>query len=114
MNTLTRDIFERWMHAINGRLDRHEEILHSMNKGVGIKHMTERLLDNQNVCLLLKISKRTLQRYRSGGILPYKVLGHKIYYTEKDVLNFISSNIRYPEEKNIEFYKARIDNIINK
>ena len=28
----------------------------------------ERLYDNQNVCLLLNISKRTLQRYRDNGL----------------------------------------------
>ena len=35
--------------------------------------------------MLLQISKRTLQRYRSIGALPYKTLGKKTYYSEEAV-----------------------------
>ena len=48
-----------------------------------------RLFDNQDLCMLLQISKRTLQRYRSVGALPYKTLGKKTYYSEEDVLTFL-------------------------
>jgi hypothetical protein len=51
----------------------------------------EALLDNQDLCLLLKVSKRTLQRLRSVGKLPYKRIGKKTYYLESDVYNFIQS-----------------------
>jgi len=118
MDTLTKDIFEKWMRSIARRLDRHEEMLLSMrDEGKGQireKPSMERLFDNQDLCLLLQISKRTLQRYRSEGALPYKTLGQKIYYTEDDLMDFLSTNIKHSREKNIEFYKARIDNIINK
>ena len=30
----------------------------------------EPLLDNQEVCMMLQVSKRTLQRYRASGTLP--------------------------------------------
>ena len=33
-------------------------------------------LDNQDVCQLLNISKRTLQTYRNNGILPYSQIRH--------------------------------------
>ncbi len=49
----------------------------------------EVLLDNQDLCLLLKVSKRTLQRFRSSGKLPYKRIGKKTYYIESDVHKFI-------------------------
>lgn len=49
----------------------------------------ERLLDNQDVCQLLKVSKRTLQRYRTSGLLKYKTIMRKTYYREKDVHEFI-------------------------
>ena len=42
--------------------------------------------------MLLQISKRTLQRYRSVGALPYKTLGKKTYYSEEDVLTFLSNH----------------------
>ena len=35
------------------------------------KYKGELLLDNQDLCFMLKMSKRTLQRYSSLGWLPY-------------------------------------------
>ena len=51
-------------------------------------------VDNQDLCMLLQISKRTLQRYRSIGALPYKTLGKKTYYSEEDVLTFLSGHVK--------------------
>ncbi|KAA6319392.1 hypothetical protein EZS27_030706 [termite gut metagenome] len=42
-------------------------------------------LDNQEVCMILNISKRTLQTYRDNGTLPYSQINHKIYYKPEDV-----------------------------
>ena len=52
------------------------------------------LLDNQDLCLLLKVSKRTLQRFRSSGKLPYKRIGKKTYYLESDVHKFIQKGFK--------------------
>ena len=38
-------------------------------------------LDNQEVCLLLKVSPRTLQTLRDNGTLAYTQICHKTYYT---------------------------------
>lgn len=51
-------------------------------------------LDNEVVCSYLKISKRTLQRYRSNGVIAYSQIGKKTYYT-------ISEIKRLLEEKRI-------------
>ena len=45
----------------------------------------QKWLDNQEVCQLLNISKRTLQTYRDNGTLPYSQIGHKIFYRPDDV-----------------------------
>ena len=42
-------------------------------------------LDNQDVCLILNISKRTLQTYRDNGTVPYSQINHKIYYKPDDI-----------------------------
>ena len=42
-------------------------------------------LDNQVVCLILNISKRTLQTYRDNGTLPYSQINHKIFYKSDDI-----------------------------
>lgn len=42
-------------------------------------------LDNQDVCQLLDISKRTLQTLRDNGTLAYTQISHKMYYKPEDV-----------------------------
>ena len=73
-----------------------------------------RMFDNQDLCMLLQISKRTLQRYRSIGALPYKTLGKKTYYSEEDVLTFLSGHVKDFKKEDIAFYKARIHNFFQK
>ena len=45
----------------------------------------EKWLDNQEVCLMLNISKRTLQTYRDKGWLSYSKLNRKNYFKYSDV-----------------------------
>ena len=74
----------------------------------------ERWLTSKEVTALLGISLRTLQRYRSEGALSYKTLGKKTYYSETDVLDFLSKHVKDFRQNDIEFYKARIRNMFNK
>ena len=55
----------------------------------GDKDMKE-WLDNQDVCLLLNISLRTLQTLRDNGTLAYTRINHKIYYKAEDVEKIVS------------------------
>ena len=110
MELLTRNNFEGWMQKLMERLDR------PMKAEGKQPTITEsiRLFDNQDLCMLLQISKRTLQRYRSVGALPYKTLGKKTYYSEEDVLTFLSNHIKDFKKEDIAFYKARIHNFFHK
>lgn len=74
----------------------------------GCSGINEKLLDNQDLCLLFQISPRSLQRYRSLGVLPYKRLGQKTYYTEEDVNQFIKNNVKNFNQENVEHYMTRI------
>ena len=49
----------------------------------------DNLLDNQDLCLLFKVSIKTLQRYRAIGALPYFTISGKVYYKASDVREFI-------------------------
>ncbi|MDR2954838.1 MAG: helix-turn-helix domain-containing protein [Prevotella sp.] len=42
-------------------------------------------MDNQDVCILLNISPRTLQTLRDNGTLAYSQISHKTYYKPEDV-----------------------------
>ena len=66
----------------------------------------ENWLDSQEVCLLLGVSKRTLQYYRSSGRLAYSQIGSKIYYKSADIEKIISnSEIRNQSTKQIVPYE---------
>ncbi len=51
-----------------------------------------KLFDNQDLCQLLNVNKRTLQRYRSKGILKYVRIGGKTFYTLNNVNEFIKQH----------------------
>ena len=88
--------FEEWMGRIMERFDRQDRIISVLvNKdAAGVKYLDgERLYDNQDLCEMLRTSKRSLQRFRSKYRLRYQRIGHKTYYKESDVLEFISQNM---------------------
>jgi hypothetical protein len=91
---IEKDNFEAWMKRIMDRLDMPENRLIPKKEKQRHRLDGELLLDNQDVCLMLNISKRTLQRYRSLKKLPYKQIDQKTYYMESDVLKFIREHLR--------------------
>ena len=48
--------------------------------------------DNQEVCQILRITKRTLQAYRDSGKIPFTRIQNKIFYRPDDITQFIESN----------------------
>ncbi|MBT2559792.1 helix-turn-helix domain-containing protein [Pedobacter sp. ISL-68] len=85
--------FSFWMKRIMERFDILSDQL-NLNLTGRMVLEDEELLDNQDVLRTLKISTRTLQRYRSSGRLKYFTISGKLYYKLSDVRNFIlnSSN----------------------
>ena len=79
-----REEFEGWMQRIMQRFDTTEKVLKKNSQLDG-----EEVLDNQDLCLLLKVGIRTLQRYRAMGLLPYFTISGKVFYRAKDVHEFI-------------------------
>ena len=49
-------------------------------------------MDNQEVCQILDITKRTLQSYRERGLLPFCRIRHKIFYKPEDVERLMQSS----------------------
>ncbi|MDP1620910.1 MAG: helix-turn-helix domain-containing protein [Bacteroidales bacterium] len=49
-------------------------------------------LDAADVCRKLKISKRSLDRYRMSGALPYSKIKRKIFYSVTDILHCLEDN----------------------
>ena len=46
-------------------------------------------MENQEVCMALNISQRTLQAMRSNGTLPFSKIDRKTYYRKQDVIRLI-------------------------
>lgn len=88
MIPLDKETFEAYMERLLEQVEKVVGALDKKNKKPQNYLNGERLYDNQDVCLLLNISKRTLQRYRDNGLKYYTIL-HKTYYREKNLHEFI-------------------------
>lgn len=87
--------FMAWMERILGRLDIiGEQITDGQKQRNNIDG--EELLDNQDLLQMLKISNRSLQRYRSNGKLPYYTISGKLYYKLSDVHQFVRESFIAP------------------
>jgi hypothetical protein len=87
--------FMAWMERIMERFDILMELV-SGAKNQSTIIDGEELLDNQDILQMLKISARSLQRYRSSGKLPYYTISGKIYYKLSDVHQFIRESFTAP------------------
>lgn len=65
---INKDDFTAWMERIMDRFDMQDKKIDKVIKGRNCLD-GEELLDNQDLCLLLKVAPRTLTRYRKKGIL---------------------------------------------
>lgn len=89
--------FINWMERIMERFDMLEENA-DRQRPQGIDG--DQLLDNQDLLQMLKISARSLQRYRSSGNLPYYSISGKLYYKLSDVHLFIRESFMQRRKRN--------------
>ncbi|WP_185248283.1 helix-turn-helix domain-containing protein [Chryseobacterium bernardetii] len=89
---IERTEFIAWMERIMERFDiLKEQMLKNQSRFIEIDG--EQLLDNQDVLQLLKISPRSLQRYRTDKKLPYYTISGKLYYKLSDVHQLIRESL---------------------
>ena len=92
---VTRLEFISWMERLSVKLDTLSEHIAKVQLQT-LNIDGEELLDNQDVLQILKISSRSLQRYRSDKKLPYYRLKGKIYYKLSDVQQFVRDSFAVP------------------
>lgn len=90
---------QEWFERFMNRFDRLDENLGNLSGRYNFLD-GERLLDNQDLCQLLHVTKRTLQRYRATGELKFYTIHQKPYYKESEVDAFI--NARFSKGENNE------------
>lgn len=90
--------FFAWMERIMERFDVLKQHIIDIQKQRNTID-GEELLDNQDLLQMLKISHRSLQRYRSSGKLPYYTISGKLYYKLSDVHQFLRDSFNVPLQR---------------
>ena len=89
---IEKEYLESWLQRIMERFDRLENHLIKPPERERQTFNNDVLLDNQDLCIMLNVSKRSLQRYRSLGWLPYRRIDQKTYYLQSEVEKFIKEH----------------------
>jgi len=85
--TITSEAFQQLMSRI-------ENIENYFKHVVKNQPLSEQWLDIEETCKLLKISKRTLQGYRDGGLLTFSQIGGKIYISASAIEEHLRNHTR--------------------
>lgn len=75
-----RTILER-LEKIDRKMEVKEQRIHPLDG--------DALLDNQDMCLLLSVTKRTLARYRQKKLVSYYMIDGRTYYKASEVQDFL-------------------------
>ena len=93
MEPLDKDTFVNCMQKMINRMGQQEQLLKILvddlqerNKDGNLYLRGERLYNNRDLVKILKTTMRSLQRYRTKGLLPFMMLRNMSYYRESDVV----------------------------
>ena len=84
--------FDKWMERLSKKLSELGQDLKSRINTDNVLDENDKILDNQDLAFLLKVSPRTLQRYRTDGKLPFFMISHKTYYRASDIRAFVQEH----------------------
>ncbi|MEC4115079.1 helix-turn-helix domain-containing protein [Myroides pelagicus] len=87
--------FLSWMDRITKKIDTLSQSITQLPI-TKLSSDGEQLLDNKDVLDILKISNRSLQRYRSNKTLPYYKIQGKVYYKLSDITAIINQSLSKP------------------
>jgi hypothetical protein len=104
---INNEDFETWMQKLSKKLTEISQDLKSLINTSEVFDEDEKLLDNQDLAFLLKVSYRSLQRYRTSKKLPYFMIGHKTYYRENDVREFVRSHMDHQAYQEFEKQQSK-------
>lgn len=86
--TIEKKTFEAMMEQFKRLTRTVDALCHESNE-----RRMAKWLDNQDVCVILGISLRTLQTYRDNGTLPYSQIGRKMFYKPDNVEQIIQRQL---------------------
>ena len=76
------DVMFQGMKKMEKMLSRMEDIPKSLFYG-------ERFLTDEELSKVLRVSRRTLQEYRTFGVIPYYLVQGKALYKESDIMKIL-------------------------
>jgi len=84
------DYLENLKKLIDYRFDKVEK---KIDQVIKIKDALDgdKLLDNQDMCLLLGITKHSLARYRSKKLIRYYQIDRKVFYKASEIQEFLKT-----------------------
>ena len=84
------DVLEELRKLIVSRFD---EIEKKPDKSIKVKMVMDgdNLLDNQDLCLLLGVTKRSVARYRQKKLIRYYQIDRKTYYKASEIQEFLKT-----------------------
>ncbi len=88
--TRENDRIKRFFSSLDRMLDKIETALTGCKPTLN----GELFLSDPEVSDRLKVSRRTLQDYRTTGKIPYIQLGGKVLYRESDIQKLLEENYR--------------------
>jgi hypothetical protein len=77
--TIEKRAFEAMIVKFKDMVERIQKLCPPKNE------LEKEWMDNQEVCQLLDISKRTLQYYRNSGKISHTQIGYKNFYKAADI-----------------------------
>lgn len=108
---LDNNNFISWMQKISSQLKEIGKDVKSFVQTKDVLEDNERILDNQDMCFLLKVSNRTLQRYRDDGSLPFFKVKSKIYYRASEIRTFLKE---HASVQKVNLFELATNNSIQK
>ena len=89
---LTSDYFDRFLR----RMRKVSDALTDRTKNIKPMFGGTRLLTDPEACAILKVVKRTMQEYRTNGIVPYYLIAGKVLYREQDLEELLQRHYKKP------------------
>lgn len=71
------------------RLEKANNLLDMLKMPLRRSFNGQRFITDSELSVKLKISRRTLQQYRSSGLIPYYLICGKVIYMESEIEKFL-------------------------
>ena len=95
---LAKRVKVEWLFHLFQGLDNMERLIAAMEDTPKSVFHGERFLTDEELSKILRVSRRTLQEYRTLGVVPYYLVQGKALYKESDILKILEDSYKRCKE----------------